>query len=232
MEARDLPGHLRPVPDSGDSTAPALEPTDLQVEEIGTPQEEPVREVEDAGRPVEETHSTAEEPAAAAPPAPETAGEGPEPTPLVPGTTPGLTAPRSRARSSGFVTDVLVELGFASEERAQQAIEEARTAGRPPEQLLLEQGAITAEQLSKAVAERYGLDHVDLSAVPGRHGRGEPDLGQLGAQIRRAAGRLRRQDHPPGGDRRPDQPARPRRHQDGDRVRQQRRGQLEEDIEA
>jgi type IV pilus assembly protein PilB len=162
MEARDLPGHLRPVPDSGDSTAPALEPADLQVEEIGTPQEEPVREVEDAGRPVEETQPPAEEPAAAGPPAPETAGEGPEPTPLVPGTTPGLTAPRSRSRSTGFVTDVLVELGFASEERAQQAIEEARTAGRPPEQLLLEQGAITAEQLSKAVAERYGLDHVDL----------------------------------------------------------------------
>ena len=37
------------------------------------------------------------------------------------------------------------------------------TAGQPPEALLLEQGAITAEQLARAVAERYGLDHVDLS---------------------------------------------------------------------
>ena len=35
--------------------------------------------------------------------------------------------------------------------------------GPPPESLLLEQGAITADQLSRAVAERYGLDHVDLS---------------------------------------------------------------------
>ncbi len=34
---------------------------------------------------------------------------------------------------------------------------------RPPEQLLLEQGAIDADQLSRAVAERYGLDHVDLA---------------------------------------------------------------------
>ena len=78
--------------------------------------------------------------------------------------TPGLTPPSRAGRSSGFVTDVLVELGFVDEERARQAIEEARTAGRPPEQLLLEQGAITADQLSRAIAERYGLDHIDLSA--------------------------------------------------------------------
>ncbi len=77
--------------------------------------------------------------------------------------TPGLTPPASRARSSEFVTDVLVDLGFVGDEMARQAIELARTAGRAPEQLLLEQGAVTAEQLSRAIAERYGLDHVDLS---------------------------------------------------------------------
>jgi len=108
MDSRDYPTHLRPVPDSGDSTAPALEP-----QEAGTP---------------------------------------------------GLTPPRTRGRSSDFVTDVLVDLGFVGDDRARQAIEEARTAGRPPEQLLFEQGAVSADQLSRAVAERYGLDHVDLSA--------------------------------------------------------------------
>jgi type IV pilus assembly protein PilB len=108
VDSRDFPGHLRPVPDSGDSTAPALEP------------------------------------------------EG--------GGTPGLTAPRVRGRHSGFVTDVLVDLGFVSDEVARNAIEAARTAGRPPERLMMEQGSITADQLSRAVAERYGLDHVDLSA--------------------------------------------------------------------
>jgi type IV pilus assembly protein PilB len=108
MDAREFPSHLRPVPDSGDSTAPALEP------------------------------------------------EG--------GGAPGLTPPLARGRSSGFVTDVLVDLGFVSDDVARQAIEAARTAGRPPERLLLEQGSITADQLSRAVAERYGLDHVDLSA--------------------------------------------------------------------
>ncbi len=77
--------------------------------------------------------------------------------------TPGLTAPRSRLRSTGFVTDVLIELGFCPPEIVGQAIEQARTAGRPPEHILLEQGAVTADQLSRALAERYGLDHLDLS---------------------------------------------------------------------
>jgi type IV pilus assembly protein PilB len=108
MDSREYPSHLRPVPESGDSTAPALEPQ--------------------------------------------------------PSGTPGLTAPRTRGRSSGFVTDVIVDLGYVGDERARQAIEEARTAGKPPERLLLEQGAITADQLSRAVAERYGLDHIDLTA--------------------------------------------------------------------
>jgi type IV pilus assembly protein PilB len=78
--------------------------------------------------------------------------------------TPGLTHPRSRGRSGAFVTDVLVDLGHVGDERARQAIEEARTAGKPPERLLLEQGAITSDQLSRAIAERYGLDHIDLTA--------------------------------------------------------------------
>ena len=105
---RDFPTHLRPVPDSGDSTAPQLDPNA--------------------------------------------------------GGTPGLTPPLSRGRSQGFVTDVLIELGYVPQERVQQSIEEARNAGAPPEALLLTQGAITGDQLSRAIAERYGLDHVDLSA--------------------------------------------------------------------
>jgi type IV pilus assembly protein PilB len=116
MDAQNYPTHLRPVPESGDSTATALAPA-----------------VE--GMPV----------------APAVAG------------TPGLTAPRSRGRSTGFVTDVLVELGYVAEDRAAQAIEEGRNAGRPAEHLLLEWGLVDGNQLSRAVAERYGLEHVDLA---------------------------------------------------------------------
>jgi len=76
----------------------------------------------------------------------------------------GLTPPQTRARSRGFITDVLVDLGYVTAERSAQAVEEARRAGAPPEALLLTQGAITGDQLSRATAERYGLDHLDLSA--------------------------------------------------------------------
>jgi type IV pilus assembly protein PilB len=108
MDSREFPSHLRPVPESGDGTAPELEP--------------------EAGGAL------------------------------------GLTPPQAPGRSTGFITDVLVELGYVPEERARQAIEEARTAAQPPERLLLEQSAINGDQLSRAIAERYGLDHIDLSA--------------------------------------------------------------------
>src|SRR5690349_12691297 len=108
MASQDFPSHLRPVPESGDSTAPQLDPRDSG--------------------------------------------------------TPGLTAPISRGRSNGFVTDVLVELGYVDEDRVGQAVEQARVAGKPPERLLLDQGVITNDQLSRATAERYGLDHLDLTA--------------------------------------------------------------------
>ena len=78
-------------------------------------------------------------------------------------TTPGLTPPRARAHSGRFITDVIVDLGYVSAERVQQIVAEARTAGRSPESLMIEQGLISTEQLSRAVAERYGLDHVDLT---------------------------------------------------------------------
>ena len=77
--------------------------------------------------------------------------------------TPGLTPPIARGRSDGFVIDVLVELGYVAEDQARITIEAAHAAARPPESLLLEQGVINPDQLSRAVAERYGLDHIDLS---------------------------------------------------------------------
>ena len=42
-------------------------------------------------------------------------------------------------------------------------ITEARVAGRTPEALLREHNVIDADQLSRAIAERYGLDHIDLN---------------------------------------------------------------------
>jgi type IV pilus assembly protein PilB len=75
----------------------------------------------------------------------------------------GLTAPMHRGHSGMFVTDVIVELGYATRERVDEVINEARVAGRSPEALLREHKVIDADQLSRAIAERYGLDHLDLS---------------------------------------------------------------------
>ncbi len=76
---------------------------------------------------------------------------------------PGLTPPLNRGHSRGAITDVLVELGFASQEAVDVATEQVRFDGRAPEALLFDQGQITADQLTRATAERYGLDYVDLS---------------------------------------------------------------------
>jgi type IV pilus assembly protein PilB len=62
-----------------------------------------------------------------------------------------------------FVTDIIVERGFASRERVEEAVLAARSAGISPEQLLVDEGAITAEQRGRAVAERLGLEFLDLS---------------------------------------------------------------------
>jgi type IV pilus assembly protein PilB len=74
----------------------------------------------------------------------------------------GVTPPTRRGGANRFLTDVLVELGFCEQTMVESAINEARASGAPPERLLLEQRAITAEQLARATAERYGLDHLDL----------------------------------------------------------------------
>jgi type IV pilus assembly protein PilB len=84
-----------------------------------------------------------------------------QPEPEAPG---GITPPTRRGGSGRFLTDVIVEMGLLDRERVDAAIDAARTAGRTPEQLLQEQAGLTQDQLARAVAERYGLDHLDLNA--------------------------------------------------------------------
>jgi type IV pilus assembly protein PilB len=80
--------------------------------------------------------------------------------------TGGVTPPRRRGGSGRFLTDVIVELGFADRGAVEAATEQARSTGVPPERMLLDQAVINSAQLSRAVAERYGLDHLDLALFP------------------------------------------------------------------
>ena len=73
----------------------------------------------------------------------------------------GVTRPRSRT-GTRFLKDVVVDLGLADRERVERASDEARQQGTTLEAALLAGGVVTQEALSRAVAERHGLDHVDL----------------------------------------------------------------------
>ncbi len=75
----------------------------------------------------------------------------------------GLTPPSRRGGSARFLTDVIGDLGLVSREQIEHAVETARIGDRTPESVLLESGALSQDSLSRALAERYGLDHVDLS---------------------------------------------------------------------
>jgi type IV pilus assembly protein PilB len=90
-------------------------------------------------------------------------GNGDIPAPEAP---KGVTHPTRRGSSSRFLTDVIVEMGLASRERVDQAIESSRNEGATPERVLLAGGAVTPDGLARALAERYGLDHLDLDVFP------------------------------------------------------------------
>ena len=79
---------------------------------------------------------------------------------------PGVTSPTLSGAGRRFLSDILVELGFVDEEQAERAVEAARHPGQTPEKVLLEGGTITEDQLARALAERYGLDHIDLTEFP------------------------------------------------------------------
>ena len=77
--------------------------------------------------------------------------------------TDGLTPPQPKGSGTRLIGDVIVEMGFLPEERVEPILAQAKAAGRSAEQALLESGVITSDQLSRAVAQRLGLYHVDLT---------------------------------------------------------------------
>ncbi|HWX45229.1 MAG TPA: ATPase, T2SS/T4P/T4SS family [Solirubrobacteraceae bacterium] len=74
----------------------------------------------------------------------------------------GITAPSRRGSSSRFLTDVIVDMGLVTRERVDDAIATSRSAGTTPERVLVEDGVLSHDALARALAERYGLDHLDL----------------------------------------------------------------------
>jgi type IV pilus assembly protein PilB len=75
----------------------------------------------------------------------------------------GITKPRRAGGPARFLTDVMVDLGLVDRDGVTAAIEEARRTGKRPEEVLLESGALTSDGHARAIAERHGLEHLDLS---------------------------------------------------------------------
>jgi type IV pilus assembly protein PilB len=162
-ERTDTHPILRPVPDGPDTerqgTPPVVNGALGGEPGAAVPAEQQVPAPVSEPPPVSEEHRPAEGPPAQ--------GGG-----RSNGERPGLTPPRRRGGSGRFITDHIVELGYASQEQVDKAIAEARSGGMTPEQVLLQTQAITSDQLARATSERFGLDHLDLNAF-------EIDLGAM-----------------------------------------------------
>src|SRR3954454_10509381 len=74
----------------------------------------------------------------------------------------GITPPSRRGGSGRRLDDVIVDLGFVERDDMDGALAEAERSGSSPDSVLLKDGKLTDDQLSRAVAERFGLDHLDL----------------------------------------------------------------------
>jgi hypothetical protein len=74
----------------------------------------------------------------------------------------GITPPSSPGGRSGFLSDVIVELGFADSATVEQAVERARRLGTTDARVLLDMEALSEEQLARATAERHGIAFIDL----------------------------------------------------------------------
>ena len=58
---------------------------------------------------------------------------------------------------------MIVELGLVPRERVEQAVEAARAGGVTPESLLVQHNVLSPDGLARAIAERNGLSHIDLT---------------------------------------------------------------------
>jgi len=133
----------------GDFAAPTLaSPADA------APPEEQARAAEEASEAAQDTLAADEE----------YAGERRQ-SPRPPAGQPlkGLYPARHPGRSTRMIGEVVVDLGLADRETVEDGVAAARAQGRPTGVVLVERGILRHDQLARVVAERFGLDFVDLS---------------------------------------------------------------------
>ncbi|MBV8431090.1 MAG: hypothetical protein JO244_08010, partial [Solirubrobacterales bacterium] len=75
----------------------------------------------------------------------------------------GVTAYQPPEGGPRFLSDVIIELGLAGEAHVNRAVEEARQSGTTVGQILVQDGQLSEDDLARALAARYGLNHIDLN---------------------------------------------------------------------
>lgn len=63
------------------------------------------------------------------------------------------------------IGEIVIALGFATEDEVSAAVAEGRESGRPTGRVLYDQGSITKDQLAMAIAARTQLSYIDLRAL-------------------------------------------------------------------
>jgi hypothetical protein len=75
----------------------------------------------------------------------------------------GVTAYQPREGAPVFLSDMIIELGLADAAHVEAAVETARSSGETVGHILVREGRLTEDQLARALAARYGLNHIDLN---------------------------------------------------------------------
>jgi type IV pilus assembly protein PilB len=75
----------------------------------------------------------------------------------------GLYPAREGGRSSRMIGEVAVDLGFAERSEVDRAVALAKERRKQTGEMLVLEGILRQDQLARVVAERFGLDYVDLS---------------------------------------------------------------------
>ncbi len=76
---------------------------------------------------------------------------------------PGLIPPTKNTGVKRRIGDVIVQLGFAERDMVERVVDLGRRDGVPLGQALIDAGIVNSAQLAQALAERNGLDYVDLN---------------------------------------------------------------------
>ena len=74
----------------------------------------------------------------------------------------GIVPSGRRNGASRLIGEIVVDLGLATREDVEAAVQQARTEGRSTGDMLVARGTLTSDELARVLAERFSVDYVDL----------------------------------------------------------------------